>query len=207
MDPVAATIKTYDDKANEFRDRYLNDSDSNNMEPLLDNFIMHLGSGKKILDIGSGAGFDSKYFAERGYDVTGIDLSDNLLKLAQEFVPNAKFIKMDMRKLSFANESFDGVWANGSLLHLPKKYIKSVLTDIYRIVRPTGIVFVGLKEGEGEKFVENNGNDNLPGAVRYFSYFTENEFVGIAHSTGLKLVNNSKNDNRGNVWLNLLFKK
>ena len=62
----------------------------------------------KILDIGCGTGRHSIELAKRGYNVTGIDLSDSLLSKAREKAKklelNISFSKCDARKLSFSSE-------------------------------------------------------------------------------------------------------
>ncbi|MBN2545562.1 MAG: class I SAM-dependent methyltransferase [Spirochaetes bacterium] len=66
----------------------------------------------KILDVGCGTGRHSIELTKRGYDVTGVDLSDSLLKCAKEKTLEQNleinFIKMDARKLDF-NSEFDVV--------------------------------------------------------------------------------------------------
>lgn len=64
----------------------------------------------KILDIGCGTGRHAIELAKRGYNVTGIDLSDSLLEIAKEKAKQLnleiKFFKHDARKLPF-NKEFD----------------------------------------------------------------------------------------------------
>ncbi len=62
----------------------------------------------KILDIGCGTGRHSIELAKRGYDITGIDLSECMLEMAMKKAKEAnfkvKFIKADARKLKFKKE-------------------------------------------------------------------------------------------------------
>ncbi|HOG74346.1 MAG TPA: class I SAM-dependent methyltransferase [Methanofastidiosum sp.] len=63
---------------------------------------------KKILDIGCGTGRHSIELAKRGYNVTGIDLSECMLEMAKQKAKEAKvkveFIKADARYLKFEKE-------------------------------------------------------------------------------------------------------
>ncbi|MCC7571791.1 MAG: class I SAM-dependent methyltransferase [Candidatus Methanofastidiosum sp.] len=63
---------------------------------------------KKILDIGCGTGRHSIELAKRGYNVTGIDLSERMLEMAKQKAKdakvNAEFIKADARYLKFEKE-------------------------------------------------------------------------------------------------------
>ncbi len=83
-------------------------------------FVEHLfkkfhkkGKVRKVLDIGCGTGNYAFVFAKRGYSVTGIDLSENMIRVAKEKLArrrrassNPRFFKMDMRNLTL-DEKFD----------------------------------------------------------------------------------------------------
>ncbi len=50
-----------------------------------------LPAGARILDVGCGSGWLSEYFARLGYDVTGIDISDDLIRMARERVATVPY--------------------------------------------------------------------------------------------------------------------
>ena len=52
-------------------------------------------AGRKVIDIGCGAGRDAAVFVERGYDYIGVDLSEGMLKVAAERAPTGTFRQMD----------------------------------------------------------------------------------------------------------------
>lgn len=75
-------------------------------EFLMDNLSAYLkpAANSRILDIACGRGRHSIYLNKKGYDVTGIDLSEQSIKYAQQFEQkNLHFFVHDMRKLSFIN--------------------------------------------------------------------------------------------------------
>jgi SAM-dependent methyltransferase len=75
-------------------------------EYLIDNLSAFLKppANSKILDIACGRGRHSIYLNKKGYDVTGIDLSEQSIKYAQQFEQkNLHFFVHDMRKLAFIN--------------------------------------------------------------------------------------------------------
>jgi ubiquinone/menaquinone biosynthesis C-methylase UbiE len=75
-------------------------------------FKPYLNDGmKKVLDVGTGSGFLAMLFAEEGYDVTGIDMSNDMLEQA-EYCANklgvkASFIQANTENLPFEDETFD----------------------------------------------------------------------------------------------------
>lgn len=75
-------------------------------EFLIDNLSAYLkpAADSRILDIACGRGRHSIYLNKKGYDVTGVDLSEQSIKFAQQFEQkNLHFFVHDMRKLSFIN--------------------------------------------------------------------------------------------------------
>lgn len=207
FDPVLETIKTYDNVAQEYMERYQKHGDQNNMQPFLDKFIVLLTTGKKVLDIGGGAGFDAKYLSDKGCIVTSIDLSEKLLEIARQIAPKVEFIKMDMRDMTFDDATFDGVWASASLLHIPKSEIKGVIGKIYSILKHKGVIYLGFKQGEGEKFVTNEGKGNLPGVKRFFSFYSAEEIKQLLIDQGFEIIEFVSDTNRENVWLNYIYRK
>jgi|SRR5579872_3507652 len=77
----------------------------------LDRFLKLIPKGSTVLDIGCGSGRITKFLTDHDLNVVGIDISRNMLKLAEERTPEAEFLKQDMRKLDFPKKSFDGALA------------------------------------------------------------------------------------------------
>ncbi|MBT7706517.1 class I SAM-dependent methyltransferase [archaeon] len=149
-------------------------------------FLSHLQSGDSILDIGCGSARDALIFANRGYDVTGIDLSEKMLDRARGDCPNAQFQNMDMRQLQFPDSHFDGVWAVASLLHIPKAEIPQCLQESYRVLQDGGIVYLSVKQGEGEEFKPDPRYG--PKAAKFYSYFQPEELTGWLNNAGFNLL-------------------
>jgi SAM-dependent methyltransferase len=92
--------------------KHRDDKDAQNLINLIQRTI-NLPPGSKILDVCCGAGRHSLEFARRGFNVTGFDLSDYLIKQAKELLSKTKeknlkvkFLIKDMRNFNF-NKSFD----------------------------------------------------------------------------------------------------
>lgn len=140
--------------------------------------LVKQGGGRKVLDLGCGSGIQSKQLVQKGLKVTGLDLSPEMIRQAKKRIPKAKFIVGDMAMLDKRvypelAEGFDGVFAQASLLHIPKKLIPKVLGSIHEILKPNGVLYLALKEGIGEKEVKE---ERLGRTVkRFFSFFTKEE--------------------------------
>ncbi len=139
---------------------------------LYEPFLRHLPAGAHILDAGCGTGRDGLAFARRGFVVTAIDASPAMAQVARSRGLPAEVLTF--QKLN-AKAAFDGIWACASLLHIPHPEIPGVLNRFFRALKPGGVLYVSLKEGEGER---------VAGDGRFFSYFTREEFDEFLSASG-----------------------
>ena len=73
--------------------------------------LLTVEKGGKVMDLGCGTGALIPTLVNKGYEVTGVDASDNMLEIARKNNPDVEFIKKDASKLDFCNQ-FDGVFSN-----------------------------------------------------------------------------------------------
>lgn len=116
------------------------------------NFVEALDSNARILDLGCGPGFDSEYFYKKGFDVTGIDLSEEMIGIASQKISGAKFEVKDMKQLDYSDSSFDGLWSSFSFLHIAKEDAPAVLDKLNRILCPGGILVLALHSPEDSSY-------------------------------------------------------
>ena len=95
--------------------------------------FIELLNGKKVLDLGCGAGEHSLFFKEKGLEITAIDLSERMIELCKDKGINAQV--MDIENLEYADQSFDGIWAVTSLLHIPKEGLSKVISKLNAILK------------------------------------------------------------------------
>jgi len=83
----------------------------------------------------------------------------------------------------FQPDSFDGIWACASMLHLPKADIPPLLENVFAVLRPGGIVHVSVKEGTGEMF----DLDELYGGGfwKLYSFYEKEELLEFMRTAGL----------------------
>ena len=60
---------------------------------------------------------------------------------------------MDMRKMDYADNSFDAICAFQSIIHIPKKDVNGVLIRFNKMLTDKGLLFLALQEGRGERWV------------------------------------------------------
>ena len=168
-DYKSRTIASYD-KHIDFYDTYLKGLFNLYRRGEFGKFLEAVPRGAKVLDLGCGTGDHAAYFEQQGLNVKCIDLSEEMVGLCKRKGLDAEV--MDIEDLKFEDDSFDAVWAVTSLLHIPKRNLSSVLSKISDILKPEGILYVCVKEGEGERFVPDKHDGSTE---RFFSYWREEE--------------------------------
>ena len=125
-------------------DGFADDYDANralfDMGPVFEDFWNRLGrKSGDVLDLGCGAGEPfARNFADRGWQITGVDFSERMLQLAQRYVPEMRCLHGDMATVEFPPQSFDAVTAVYSLFHLPRTQHPALFARISTWLRPRG---------------------------------------------------------------------
>lgn len=176
-DHVAKTIAVYDQIAHQYASKL----DDYAPRPEQEKFVALLPQNATILDAGCGPGRDCEYFVKQGFQLVGVDLSDKLLDIAKQRVPQASFVKQDLRSLDFPPSSFDGIWACASLHHLKRTEVPQVLRSFFQLLKPNGALFILVKEGKGEADIIESLSFGLP---RHFVYYTLEELTSLLEKSG-----------------------
>jgi ubiquinone/menaquinone biosynthesis C-methylase UbiE len=100
------------------------------------------GQGGAVLDAGMGPGRLLEELDRRGFEVSGGDVSDEMVARARERVPTAasRLVRADLEALPFPDESFDAVVATGVLEYVPD--LPQALHELARVLRPGGVAVV-----------------------------------------------------------------
>lgn len=113
---------------------------------------------KKFLDLGCGLGRHSIFFAQNGFDVCSLDLSqsgiDTLKKNAEKLGLKINTTLGDMNSLPYAPESFDCLLAYHVISHTDSIGIKTILNEIGRVLKPGGEFYITLCSKNSSNFTE-----------------------------------------------------
>ncbi|WP_404450690.1 class I SAM-dependent methyltransferase [Virgibacillus necropolis] len=121
-----------------------------------------------LLEIGAGPGKDSLFFKEQGIDTYSTDISPEMVKLCGNKGLIADVMSFD--ELGFPDNHFDAVWAMNCLLHVPKDEISVVLSEIKRVLKPSGLFFMGVYGGKNSEGV---WEDDFYEPKRFFSFYED----------------------------------
>lgn len=111
--------------------------------------VEQLDAGDRVLDVGCGTGVPT---AERliaaGMAVTGIDISEEMLRLARTNVPEAEFRQRDLLDFAPSEGPFEGIVAFFALLMLRRDDIGPALTQLHGLLRDEGILALSMVEAD-----------------------------------------------------------
>ena len=160
--------------------------------PISDIFIKFtekLPERGRVLDLGCGTGLPyARYLVEKGFDVIGVDLSEEMVKIASKNIPEATFVQLSMNEITYRDE-FDGVVSSFSMLLLPPDLFKETASRIYSALVEGGYFYLSLNEPasisddpDSEVYV------NIMGQDMYSRAYTVKEIEGYFRPLGLSLV-------------------
>lgn len=139
----------------------------------LPGFLDALPPRARILELGCGAGREAQAMIAAGHDVVPTDGVPEIARQAEAL------LGIPVRVLRFedldAVAEFDAVWANASLLHVPRAALPAVLARIRTALRPGGLHLASYKAGGAE------GRD---GYGRYFNYLSRDEVLAAYAAAG-----------------------
>nr|WP_307804029.1 methyltransferase domain-containing protein [Micromonospora echinofusca] len=107
----------------------------------------------RVLDAGCGAGRMSRYLAERGCLVAGVDLSSRMIAIARRDHPGVDFTVGSLADLPYPDHRFSGVMLWYSTIHAPPAGQARLFAEAGRVLRQGGHLLVGFQAGKGVRDV------------------------------------------------------
>ena len=116
---------------------------------------------KKVLDLGCGSGWLSKFISKYGFDVTGIDTAKSAIDLGKTWtqednITNINLIIGDLLNIPFNEGAFDAVICNSVLEHFRLDQAKILFEKIHKVLAEKGFFFGCFDQvgsgGKGEYF-------------------------------------------------------
>ena len=162
----------------------------------IDEFIANL-PGKKVLDVGCGAGQITDYLTQKGLEPVGIDFSEELLKIAIKDFPNSKFILADICEYE-QKEQVDGIITKDALFHLSDENLISVLQKFKKILKQNGnlCIIMDMPKAAGEQIFVEELDDKYQ---IYYNYLTPEKLRNMLEKTGFNIDNIQLIDNNDNA--------
>lgn len=172
--------------------------------PLLTTVLRHVPKKARLLDLGCGAGQDTRALRRAGFRVVGLDVSRPLLDYARRRSSRLSLVQADIRHLPYAPGVFDGVWAAASLIHLPKSSVLASLRCLAGLTTPGGLLAATFVHGRHSGTLQRGW---IPD--RFISRWHKQELAAALGRAGWSIVElkTVSSQERKGRWLNLIARR
>jgi SAM-dependent methyltransferase len=172
------TIAQYAGRAASFWEGTRDHDVSQNMDALL----RGLGDEGpyRILDLGCGPGRDLKAFTDRGHQPTGLDGCATFCEMARKHA-GCEVMHQDFLTLSLPSETFDGIYSNASIFHVPKNELPRVLGELRAALKKGGVFFSSNPRGENEEGWSGDRYSSFHDLDAWTQFMTKAGFTPIEH--------------------------
>ncbi len=147
----ARTLAHYDNGATAFAAATLGHDVSQNYAALLRGIATQTGKAPpfRILDLGCGPGRDLAWFKAQGHEPVGLDGSPQFVAMAR--ATGCEVLHQSFLALALPGASFDGIFANASLFHVPTQELPRVLAQLREALVVDGVLFSSNPRGDGSE--------------------------------------------------------
>lgn len=193
------TIEAYDRDAVAYAARTVAMPDSVRAD--MQDLATRLGSGARVLEIGSGGGRDALLMEQLGLAVRRTDITPGFVDLLRGQGHACDLLDPLVDDLVPRDGPYDAVWANASLLHVDRRDLPAVLCRLADVTRHGGLLRASFKEGDGEGW-STHGAISGP---RHFTYWRAPGLEVVTAGSGWDdvVVRRGLAGDRGETWLAL----
>ena len=175
-DITRRTLDYYDSHAQQFFAGTIDHDVSQNIDALLG--AIEAAPPFTILDLGCGPGRDLKTFSALGHRAIGVDGAAQFAAMAHVY-SGCEVWHQDLNHLDLPPSSFDGIFANAVLFHVPSVALPKVLDDLYAALKPGGVLFTSNPRGHNEEGWQG------PRYGSYYDLATWQHYLAAAHFSHL----------------------
>lgn len=202
------TIKEFYNKtATAWSDDCLKEKENKEViQKFMDCFINGGTASPRILDLGCGAGYDSKLLSEYGARVVGVDISDKQIEIAKQNLSSGKFFVGDITDKLDNLGKFDGVLCLATIMHVDIEKMKTTFENISNILHEGGLLLLSAYDGVGKNIKKSYVKVNNEMFDQNFNNYNAETICTFAHPE-LKLVDTWMFDDFDEGWRYYVFLK
>jgi cyclopropane fatty-acyl-phospholipid synthase-like methyltransferase len=151
-------------------------------KPYIDRLTAPLSAGARMLDLGFGTGRPiGRYLLDQGFRLTGVDASQEMLRLGAANCPEAELVWADLLTYQ-PTRSFDAVIAWDSVFHISKDRHAALFRSIHEWLEPDGGFLISLGGSEDEF------TDLMYGVEFFYSAHAPDASVALLRAAGFDIV-------------------
>ena len=198
-----STLKYYEENATELSSRY----ETAQLDHLYMDCSNHFASGTKLLELGCGSGRDAAHLSLLGYEIQGIDGSEELIKKALENHPEleGKLYHLVLpAELPFSDKAFDGFYSIACFMHFSQNDLNKILSEIVRVLKPDGRGLVSVPARRPDVNI-----DGIDQHGRIFNVMPSSQWLKLFNKAGFKAQAGPEQPDgagrEGITWINFLL--
>ncbi len=186
---------------NQIAQKYDDYRDQFGSEKYLKQLNQELTPASTILDLGCGSGRPvSKYLADRGHQVIGVDVSEEQIKLAKKHVPDGNFVVKDMSLLQPNEYQVNAVVSFYAIFHIPRETHLELFHKINSFLPIGGLLLVTMG------MTNWVGHEDLLGTDMHWSHYDAKHNLKIIKQAGFEIINDQV-DSSANEQHQVIFAK
>ncbi len=182
-DPKQIVEAGYDAAAGRYAEWSQNEITGSPAVEYLEKLLGMISPDAAVLELGCGNGEPGARMLAPGREYTGVDISAEQLRRAQELVPSGSFVKADYTKLDFPPFSVDAVVALYTFGHVPLGELPGLLARIESWLRPGGHLLATASSKAHPDAVYD-----FLGVPMFFSGFDVDTNLRLLSDAGLELL-------------------
>lgn len=121
---------------------------------LLDRFAEAVRDVGPACDMGCGPGQIARYLHERSVTMCGVDLSPAMIERARRLTPGIEFQPGNMLALNLPDETWAGMTAFYSLIHIARTDMPTELSELRRVLKPDGLLLIAFHIGDETRHLD-----------------------------------------------------
>lgn len=185
MDRYEINFATWDKLARAYQDKFM---DLDLYNDTYDEFCgLAEKPGASIFEIGCGPGNITRYLLSKrpDFNIKAIDTSPNMIRLAEENNPNARFSVMDARNIDQLSTTFDAIACGFCLPYLSKTDADKLIKDCSALLVTGGIFYFSILEGS---YAQSGYEAGSTGDKAYVYYHEAGYLQHYLHEHGFELL-------------------
>jgi len=161
---------SYDTIAKEYADQFFNEMERKPFDRKMLDWLAEKVNGRGLIcDLGCGPGQIARYLNSQGVNVCGIDWSSEMVNYARQQNPSISFTQGDMMNLSeVADNTFGGIAAFYSIIHIPRTEVITALKEINRVLCPGGVLLLTFHIGKETIHIDEWWGKKISADFNYF---------------------------------------
>ena len=149
----------------------------------INDFALSLNKNSSILDMGCGPGINAEIFINHGHSVTGIDISEKMIALAEKRCTAGRFSVKKAGDLE-TWEKYDAICLSFIIVHLEDEETALLIKKLPLLINPGAYVYISFMTGKNAGYEKTSFSDD----EIFFNYYNCDEVEKLFAAEGFRKI-------------------